>query len=243
MARARRRQPPPPPPPPPPSLIRELPPEERPRQRLLRVGGEVLSNREILSLILGSGSPGVCPLGLARDLLEERGGLAGLVGIQPEGLRRRGLGEAKAASILAALELARRLAHAEVPKRQPMSDPLTVVKYLFLRYSTIGHEILGALYLDVRHRLMGDREIYRGTLSRAAVEPREIFHYALVRGAASVVIWHTHPSGDPTPSLEDRSFTRRVAEAGYALGVSLVDHLIVGSTGRWVSLKDRGAFR
>lgn len=240
MARPRRR---PLPHPPPPSLIRDMPPEERPRQRFLRVGGEALSDAEVLSLVLGSGSRDVCPLELAREVLDERGGLLGLVGVSPEVLRRRGLVEAKAASLLASVELARRLARQEVPKREPLGRPASVARYLVLRYATLGQEVMGALYVDVRQRLIGDREIYRGTLSRASVEPREVYLQALVRGAASVVLFHTHPSGDPEPSLEDLQFTRRMAEAGQALGVGLLDHLIVGSTGSWISLRDRGVWR
>ncbi len=136
----------------------------------------VLLFGEVLSLVLGSGSRGVCPLELARAVLEERGGLFGLVGVSPEVLRRRGMGEAKAASLLASVELARRLAHQEVPKRQPLGRPGAVVRYLVLRYASLGQEVVGALYIDGRHRLIGDQAIYRGTLSRASVEPREIFH-------------------------------------------------------------------
>lgn len=240
MARRRR---PPLPAPPAPSLIRDMPPEERPRQRFLRSGGEALSDAEVLSLVLGSGSRAVCPLGLAREVLEKHGGLLGLVGVSPEVLRRRGLGEAKAASLLAAVELACRLARLEVPKRAPLERPASVARYLVLRYTTLGQEVMGALYVDVRNRLIGDGEIYRGALSRAAVEPREIFLQALVRGASSLVLFHTHPSGDPSPSLEDLQFTRRMRVAGEALGVGLLDHLVVGSSGRWVSLRDRGVIR
>ena len=227
--------------PPPPSLIRDMPREERPRQRLLRGGGDALSHAELLSLVLGSGCRDVCPLGLARELLEERGGLLGLVGVTQEVLRRRGLGEAKAAAVMAALELARRLAEEEVPDRDPLERSGAVARYLVLRYAVQGQEVMGALFVDVRQRLIGETELYRGTLSRASVEPREVFLQALVCGAASVVLWHTHPSGDPTPSLEDLRMTRRMAEAGEALGVGLLDHLIVGHGGRWLSLRAEGA--
>lgn len=231
-----------PPSPPAPSVIREMPPAERPRQRLLRSGGEALSDPEVLALVLGNGCREVCSLDLARGILEETGGLPGLVGIRSDALQRRGLGEAKAASVLAALELARRLARSELPKRELLSRPGLLARYLVLRYAQRDQELMGVLYLDVRHRLLGDTEIFRGTLQRAAVEPRQILAPALARGAGGVVVFHTHPSGDPTPSLEDLSFTRRLAEAGNAVGVSLVDHLIIGGTCRWVSLRQRGAF-
>jgi DNA repair protein RadC len=219
-----------------------MPPEERPRQRLLRSGGECLSNAEVLALVLGNGCREVCSLELARGILNETGGLSGLVGIRPDALQRRGLGEAKAAGVLAALELARRLVEAQVPKREPMGRPERVVAYLVLRYGLRDQEVMGALYLDTRHGLVGKDEIFRGTLCRAAVEPRQLLFPALVRGAAALVVFHFHPSGDPSPSLEDLSFTRRLAEAGEAVGVRLLDHLIIGGTRRWVSLRDRGAF-
>jgi DNA repair protein RadC len=100
---------------------------------------------------------------------------------------------------------------------------------------------MGALFLDIRSRLLGEREIYRGTLDRTAVEPREILRESLLRGAAGVIVFHTHPSGDPSPSQEDFAFTRRLRDAGDVLGVRLVDHLVLGSQERWVSLRELGA--
>jgi DNA repair protein RadC len=124
-----------------------------------------------------------------------------------------------------------------------MSRPAEVVSYLTLRYSRHDQEVMGALFLDIRHRLLEEAEIFVGTLSRAAVEPRQILRQALLNRAAGVVLFHTHPSGDPSPSLEDLAFTRRLAQAGETVGVRLVDHLVLGSgTGRWVSLKERGAW-
>ena len=230
------------PPPSPTPQIRDLPPDERPRQRLLRSGAHSLSDAEVLSIILGNGCREVCPLDLARQILEEGDGLFGLVGIHAPMLHRKGLGDSKAASVLASLELAKRLARAEVPRRRPLRNPWAVVSYLFLKYTVRDQEVVGALYMDVRNRLIGERELYRGTLERALVEPREIFRDAIIRGAAGIVLFHTHPSRDPSPSLEDVAFTRRLAEACEAVGVKLIDHLILGSTHRWVSLRDRGAW-
>ena len=212
------------PPPPAPSLMREMPPDERPRQRLLRSGGDALSDPEVLSLVLGPGCRGVCTLELAREILEETSGLPGLVGISAEALQRRGLGQAKAASVLASLELARRLARAEVPERQLMDRPAELVRYLVLRYGLRDQEVMGALFLDARHRLVGEEEVFRGALSRAA---------------AGLLIFRTHPSGDPSPSPEDVRFTRRMDEACGAVGLQLLDHLILGSSRRWVSLRER----
>ena len=223
-------------------LIREMPEDERPRERLLAVGGAALSDAELVALLLRSGHPGCSALQMAGTLLREHGGLAGLVGVPVTGLRRFGLGDAKAAALLAAVELARRLARQQLPARQPLARPAEVARYLVLRYQQRDQEVMGALFLDVRHGLIADREIFRGTLHRAAVEPREILKECLARGAAGFALFHTHPSGDPTPSAEDVMFTRRMAEAAAVVGVELVDHLVLGASGRWVSLRERGAW-
>ncbi len=224
------------------AMIAEVPKKERPRERLLEHGGRSLSDAELVAVLLRTGYPGVSVLSVARELLDDCGGLAGLIGVDKLQIVRAGVGEAKAAMLMAAVEMGRRLAQQAVPERRPMSRPAEVVSYLALRYARRDQEVMGALYLDSRHKMVGDREIFLGTISRAAVEPREILKEALLRRAAGIVLFHTHPSGDPSPSLEDLSFTRRMAEAGEVLGVRLVDHLIVGGAGRWVSLKQRGAW-
>ena len=124
----------------------------------------------------------------------------------------------------------------------PGVRPAEVARYLLLRYQQRDQEVMGAVFLDARHRLIGEREVFRGTLHRAAVEPREILKDCLLRGASGVALFHTHPSGDPTPSAEDLLFTRRMAEAAEVIGVELVDHLVLGGPGRWVSLRERGAW-
>lgn len=226
-----------------PPQLRDLPPDERPRQRLLRSGGPSLSDPELLSIILGNGCREVCSLDLARQILEEVRGLVGLVGIQAETLQRRGIGEAKAASVLASLELARRLARADIPERELLDRPAVIARYLVLRYAVRDQEVMGALYLDARHRLIAETEAFRRTLIRAAAEPRPFLCAALSVGAASLALFHTHPSGDPSPSPEDIRFTRQMEEACAIVGVRLIDHLILGSATRWVSLKTRGVLR
>ncbi len=223
-------------------LVREMPEEERPRERLLRSGSTSLSDVELVAILLRTGSPGRSVLEMARELLQHCGGLSGILGSCPRALRRSGLGPAKAATLLAAVEIGRRLARAQLPEREPLSHPAAVASYLCLRYRLKDQEIMGALYLDTRNRLIGDLELFRGTLSRAAVEPRAVLKHGLLRDAAGFVLFHTHPSGDPSPSAEDLAFTRRIAEAGEVVSIRLVDHLILGSGGRWVSLKQRGAW-
>lgn len=222
--------------------IRELPDEERPRERLLRGSARALSDAELIAVLLRTGRRGVSAVSLAHELLAAAGGLAGLLGAAPAELRRGGLGPAKSASLLAAVELARRIAHGELPERLSVSRPEVVARYLYLRYRVNGQEIMGALYLDTRNRLLGESELFRGTLNRAAVEPGPLLRTGLLQRAAGLVLFHTHPSGDPSPSAEDLAFTRRLAEAGDTVGIRLVDHLILGSGRRWVSLRQRGGW-
>lgn len=181
-------------------------------------------------------------LEMADRLLEECQGLAGFAASSPRAAALRSLGPARSATLLASVELGRRLARAAVPDRDPMSHPGAVARYLLLRFATSGQEVMGALYLDSRNRLLGEEEVYRGTLNRAAVEPRGVLKEGLLRDAAGFVLFHTHPSGDPSPSAEDLAFTRRLAQSGELVGVRLVDHLILGSGDTWVSLRQRGGW-
>lgn len=221
-------------------LIRDLPPRERPRERLLSQGGQALSDGELLAVLLRTGKPGTSVLGLATEVLAEKGGLAGLVDAQPRDLKRFGLGEAKACSVLAAVEIGRRLAAKPLQRGRRLPDPATVAAHVRLSYGRRDQEVLGALYLDSRLCLLAEGELYRGTVDRAPVEPRKILQEALLWKATKVLVFHTHPSGDPTPSVEDLEMTRHLAEACETVGLGLVDHLVVGHGGRWVSLKERG---
>ncbi|MFL6194872.1 MAG: DNA repair protein RadC [Thermoanaerobaculia bacterium] len=221
--------------------IREMPQGERPRERLLEQGGGSLSDSELLAVLLRTGRAGASALQIAMEVLRENGGLSGLLTATPHSLRRNGLGPAKAATLLAAVEVGRRLAREELD-REPLSRPVDVARYLALRYRSCEQEVMGALFLDARSRLLGEREMFRGTASRISVEPREILRECLQRGAAAVYLFHTHPSGDPSPSAEDLLFTRRMAEAAEIVGVRLADHVVLGDRGRWVSLREKSAW-
>ena len=223
-------------------LIRELAVDERPRDRLLMHGSETLSDAELLSILLRSGRPGASAIELARELLARTKGLKALVGAEPQALLQPGLGPGKLTVILAAVELGRRLIRSEIPDSEPLSRPEVVAQYLALRYTTDAQEVMGSLFLDTRNRLLSEGEIFRGTLSRAAVEPRAILKRGLLLSASGLVLFHTHPSGDPAPSAEDLAFTRRLSEAGEVVGIRLVDHLVLGSAARWVSLRQRGGW-
>jgi DNA repair protein RadC len=225
-----------------PANARPLPTPEQPAARLLRAGSASLSDAEVLAVLIGGGRSGDRPLALAHHLLTERGGLSAIPAVNTAMLRHCGLRDTQAAVLLAAAELAARLARQYIPDRHALTRPAELARYLTLRYQQRDQEVLGALFFDVRHSLTGEKEIYRGTLHHARVEPREILKECLLRGASGVALFHTHPSGDPTPSAEDWHFTKRMHDAAQIMGVELLDHLVLGATGRWASLRQRGAY-
>jgi DNA repair protein RadC len=174
-------------------------------------------------------------------LLEKLCGLTGLLHASSSTLNQIGIGRAKRAKLLASVEIARRMTAGKLPGH-PLERPDAVARHVRMHYELRDQEVMGVLYLNSRNQLMGEEELFRGSISRLVVEPRQILRNALERGASGVIIFHTHPSGDPSPSSEDMLFTRRVREAGEILGIVLVDHLIVGSSGGWTSMKQRGAW-
>lgn len=200
-------------------------------------GVKTLSCVDLLSLLLrGPGTEA-----LAGDLLAE--GSADWWQLDAGRLLQRGFDRVNAAIVLAAVELGLRLARVRIPERQILSQTARVADYLCLRYGNPDQEVMGALFLDVRNGLIGEAELYRGCLCRSAVEPRLILKEALLHSASAVVAFHTHPSGCPAPSAEDLVFHRRLSAAGHLVGVRVVDHLILGHAGRWVSLAMRGDWR
>jgi DNA repair protein RadC len=224
------------------SLIRELPIDERPRERLLAGGAANLSDAELIGILLRTGTAGRSAIDVAREVLLQAGGLRGLAEATAGALRLPGLGAAKTATVFAAVEVARRLVRSELPTGDLLSHPEAVVRYLAVRYGRRSQELMGALFVDIRNRLVDECELYLGTLARAAVEPRAIFERALACRAAGFLLFHNHPSGDPSPSAEDLVFTRRLADAGEVMGIRLVDHLVVGGAGRFVSLRRQGGW-
>ncbi len=221
--------------------IQDLPSEDRPRERLARLGPSALSNEELLALLLGSGTRGQSALDRARQILAARGGLAGLASLSSAEIQQeKGIKGARGSVIEAALEIGRRLAEGALSGRDLFNEPSLVKDYLRRARGDGTQERTGALYLNARNRLLrDDPEIYRGTLDRAVVEPREILKRALLVNAAGVILYHNHPSGDPTPSREDREFTRRLASAAEAVGLRLLDHIVVGREG-CVSFREAG---
>ncbi|MBI3932500.1 MAG: DNA repair protein RadC [Acidobacteria bacterium] len=221
-----------------PRRVQDLPPEERPRERLARRGAAALSNRELIALLLGTGRRGASALDVAEGLLLS--GLRGLAGRSLGELEAElGLGRAKAARVLAALELGARVASEGRGPAPVFRAPEESARYLLPRYGARPVETFGLLALDVRHRLKHEAVVSVGCLTSSLVHPREVFQEAIVARAAALVLFHNHPSGDPEPSAEDVALTRRLAAAGALMGIEVLDHLILGA-GRFVSLKQRG---
>ncbi len=221
-----------------PRRVHELPEEERPRERLARHGAGSLATRELLALILGSGSRQASVLDLADRLLG-----SGLRGLGVRSLadleREHGLGRAKATRLLAALELGSRLASEGIGTAPVLLTPEDAARHLLPRYAARPVETFGLLALDVRHRLKRESVVSVGCLTSSLVHPREVFQEAVVSRAAALILFHNHPSGDPEPSAEDVALTRRLVSAGALMGIEVLDHLILGA-GRFVSLKERG---
>jgi DNA repair protein RadC len=222
-----------------PSLLRDLPEEERPRERLARLGAPALSDRELLAILLRTGRKGENALDRAERVLSEAGGIGRLSTFSVGQLVKAcGLGRVQAVMLSAALELAGR-ARVEAIGREKFTSPERVAEYLVRRHARKTQESTGVLLLDAKHRLVKDVDCYRGTIDRAVVEPREILKSALLEDAAAMILYHNHPSGDPAPSSEDLDFTRRLKKAAEMVGVRLVDHVVVAREGT-VSLRERG---
>jgi DNA repair protein RadC len=203
-----------------------------PRERLFQQGTAALSDVELVALLLRTGGAGRDVLDVSRALLAECGGLLGVAREDASGLRASvGVGPAKSATLLAACELGRRIATRRLEVGARIHGPGDVYRHFFERLRGCPHERFLALLLDGRHRVMGDVLVSQGTLTASLVHPREVFRDAIRRSAAALVLVHNHPSGDPTPSAEDRAVTARLASAGEVLGIRIVDHVVVAEHG------------
>ncbi|TLS53527.1 JAB domain-containing protein [Paenibacillus antri] len=221
-------------------MLREVPEDERPRERMLRNGASGMSNSELLAILLRTGTRSESAVTLAQRLLIESGGLRGLADRTVEQLcERRGVGPAKALQLLAALELGRRMARTELEASPIIRSPEDVSTLVMedLRYLQQEHFVV--LFLNTKNRVVGRETLSVGSLNAAIVHPREVFRAAVKRSAASVICVHNHPSGDPTPSPEDVQLTNRLSEAGHIIGIEVLDHVIIGDR-RYVSMKERG---
>ena len=218
--------------------LRETPATDRPRERLKAVGAPYLSDEELLAIILRVGIKGENVADLARRLLREQRGVTGLAALDVGELaRQRAVGEAKACQIKASLELGRRLLTAS-PQLKQVSSAADVADLLVLEMGQLEQEHLRVLHLNTKNQLLGWVEVYRGSLASAPIRPADVFKGAVRANAASVILAHNHPSGDPTPSPDDARATEMLVEAGKLLDVEVLDHVVIGH-GRWESLRAR----
>lgn len=222
--------------------IKNWPSGERPREKLIELGPKALSDAELLAIFLRTGVAGRSAVELARDLLNEFGGINGLLGAgRKEFCEVKGLGLAKYTQLQAVLELARRHFSEQLVRDTVFTQP-EVVKQ-FVRSQLAGHrrEVFLVLFLDTRHRLIAAEELFYGTIDGASVHPREVVKRALQLNAAALILAHNHPSGIAEPSADDERITRRLQSALELVDVRVLDHIVVGA-GEEVSLAERGLF-
>lgn len=221
--------------------IREWPVDERPRERLASLQAAALANRELLAILVGVGSKGRSSIDVAAELLDVyEGSLRRLARADAAEITAvRGIGEARAARIVAAMELGRRLAGEEGRATRRVGGPRDVFLRLGPKLRDCKQEEFWAIYLDTQNRICLERRLTVGLLNSSLVHPREVFAPAIAHAAASIIVVHNHPSGDPEPSAEDFAVTAQLMEAGCLLGIPVRDHVIVGDSG-YVSLAERG---
>lgn len=213
---------------------------ERPRERLASLGPQVLSNAELIAILLRVGVPGENAVEVGQRLLQKFGGLTGLHRAPMEELTaQHGIGAAKAAQIKAAIELGRRLREAGPEDRPTINSPSDAADLVRYEMSALEQEHLRVILLDTRNHVLDVIEVYRGSVNSSQVRVGEVFKPAVRRGAPAMIVVHNHPSGDPTPSPDDVAVTRGFVQAGKLLDVEVLDHLVIGQ-GRYVSLKERG---
>ncbi|MPN14686.1 hypothetical protein SDC9_162013 [bioreactor metagenome] len=225
-----------------PLMLKELPLDERPREKMIAKGAAALSNAELLAILLRTGTKSDSVLRLAERLLKkhEELGLSGLAVLTPQEMSKvKGIGIAKAVSIVAAVEIGKRLASLIPGERPAIRSPLDAANYMMakLRYEVKEHFIV--ILLSTKNHIIATPTISVGTLNASLVHPRELFKEAINYSAASVILVHNHPSGDPTPSKEDIELTQKLVKAGKLLDISVLDHVIIGDN-KYVSLKEKG---
>jgi DNA repair protein RadC len=218
--------------------ISDWPLAERPRERLLAEGAGVLSDAELLAVLLRTGVPGKSAVELARDLLRRYKGIASM--LEAADLETiHGLGPAKRAQFAAAIELSRRAMREQMSERSALTSPGAVRDYLRLSLAHRQHEVFMCIWLDAQHRVVGTEEAFRGTLTQTSVYPREIVKKALARNAAAVIFAHNHPSGVAQPSQSDELLTRNLREALALVEVKVLDHFVVAGN-QAISFAERG---
>lgn len=221
-------------------MIRDLHVDDRPRERLIKQGPKSLSNQELIAIILRTGTKQESVLTIANRVLNYFEKLHGLKHATLEEIVSiKGIGEAKAVQLLAAVELGRRLSQKEVDSRFAIRSPKDVASLLMTDMCSLQQEHFVSLYLNVKNQVIHKQTVFIGSLNSSIVHPREIFKEAVKRSAASIILSHNHPSGNPSPSPEDLEVTKRLQEAGYIIGIEVLDHVIIGNH-QYISLKEQG---
>jgi DNA repair protein RadC len=223
--------------------IKELPLSERPRERMIKEGAAALSDADLLGVLLRTGTAEETAVQLGERILLAAGSLAELprFGLD-EFLAIKGMGPAKAVTLLAAIELANRLSSRSRYESLTISSPADAAGLVIEEMRHYLREHFRVLLLDTKNKVLGMEEISIGSLNTSLVHPREVFRPAIRKACASVILIHNHPSGDPTPSSEDIAVTRRLYEAGRLLGIEVLDHVVIGD-GRFVSFREKGLLK
>ncbi len=221
-------------------ILKDLPPEERPRERLHSYGAQALTTAELIAILIQTGNAQRSAVSLGEFLLAEFGSIQGVATASTDQLAAvKGLGMAKAAQIKAAIEFGNRLTLFTEEGRPSIGGPQDVSNLLMpeLRYQKKEH--LKSILLNTKNRVLAIKTVSVGDLSSSIVHPREVYKDAVIASAASIIVAHNHPSGDPTPSAEDVVVTKRLIQSGEIMGIDLLDHIVLGD-GTFVSLKERG---
>ncbi|MBB6451922.1 DNA repair protein RadC [Salirhabdus euzebyi] len=221
-------------------LIKDVPKDDRPRERLIHLGANHLSNQELLAIVLGSGSKNESVTSIAQRLLIHFEGLPLLKDATVEELTAiKGIGNAKAVLLIAAFELGKRIHAFRPTERFVIRSPEDGADFLMEELRHLKQEHFVCLFLNTKNQVMHQQTVFIGSLNASIVHPREIFREAVKRSAASFICAHNHPSGDPSPSQEDIHVTRRLAECGKMIGIELLDHIVIGDR-KYVSMKEKG---
>lgn len=220
--------------------IKDLPENERPRERLLRYGPEMLSNVELLAVLLGCGSKNENIMSLSSRIIHKKGGLSGIMKSSLEDfVDIKGIGNAKASKLLAVIELSKRLNSFKDGDNYKISNSKDAASLVMGEMQSLNQENLVVVMLNTKNIVINVKTVFVGSLNSSIVHPREVFSDAIKKSSASIIICHNHPSGDPSPSEEDIKVTYRLSKCGEILGIDLLDHLIIGN-GKYISLKEKG---
>ncbi|WP_156291200.1 RadC family protein [Oceanobacillus salinisoli] len=221
-------------------MIKDVPKEDRPRERMLKLGAGHLSNQELLAILLGSGTKEESVMALSNRVLMHFEGLKLLRDATVEELVAiKGIGYAKGVLLLSAIEIGKRMNQYRSEEKYIIRSPDDGADYIMEEMRNLSQEHFVVLFLNTKNQVIHRQTIFIGSLNASIVHPREVFREAVKRSAASIIVAHNHPSGDPTPSQEDIHVTRRLVESGKMIGIELLDHLIIGDR-KFVSLKEKG---